>query len=246
MKELLPRRSANPAFNDKTFDGLTTTSGEAMTLDGTVNRAFALVFILMAGAFVSMWAGPGYWLIGAVAGLVLSLVTVFRKAWAPVTAPLYAFAEGLFVGGISVLLETAFPGIVIPAVSLTVAIFIAFLVIYRTHLIRVTDKLRIAVFAATGAVALVYLASLVLNVIGVQVAYLNEAVAGSGALGIAVNVIVIGIAAFNLLLDFDLVERGVAARAPKYMEWYGAFALLVTLVWLYIELLRLLSRLRSR
>jgi uncharacterized YccA/Bax inhibitor family protein len=246
LKELLPRRSANPAFNDKTFDGLTTTSGEAMTLDGTVNRAFALVFILMAGAFVSMWAGPGYWLIGAVAGLVLSLVTVFRKAWAPVTAPLYAFAEGLFVGGISVLLETAFPGIVIPAVSLTVAIFIAFLVIYRTHLIRVTDKLRIAVFAATGAVALVYLASLVLNVIGVQVAYLNEAVAGSGALGIAVNVIVIGIAAFNLLLDFDLVERGVAARAPKYMEWYGAFALLVTLVWLYIELLRLLSRLRSR
>jgi uncharacterized YccA/Bax inhibitor family protein len=246
LKELLPRRSANPAFNDKTFDGLTTTSGEAMTLDGTVNRAFALVFILMAGAFVSMWAGPGYWLIGAVAGLVLSLVTVFRKAWAPVTAPLYAFAEGLFVGGISVPLETAFPGIVIPAVSLTVAIFIAFLVIYRTHLIRVTDKLRIAVFAATGAVALVYLASLVLNVIGVQVAYLNEAVAGSGALGIAVNVIVIGIAAFNLLLDFDLVERGVAARAPKYMEWYGAFALLVTLVWLYIELLRLLSRLRSR
>ena len=245
MKELMPRRSSNPVLADKTFTGLTTT-GEAMTLDGTVNRAFALVFILMAGALVSVFAGPGYWIFGAIAGLVLALVTVFRKEWAPVTSPLYAFAEGLFVGGISVLLETAFPGIVIPAVSLTVAIFIAFLVIYRTHLIRVTDKLRIAVVAATVAIGLVYLVSFVLNILGVQVGFLNEAIAGSGALGIAVNVIVIGIAAFNLLLDFDLVDRGVAARAPKYMEWYAAFALLVTLVWLYIELLRLLSRLRSR
>jgi uncharacterized YccA/Bax inhibitor family protein len=245
LKDLMPRRSANPAFTDKTFEGLATT-GRAMTLDGTVNRAFALVFILMAGALVSVYAGAGYWIIGAIAGLVLSLVTVFRKEWAPVTAPLYAFAEGLFVGGISVLLETAFPGIVIPAVSLTIAVFVAFLVIYRTHLIRVTDKLRIAVFAATGAVAIVYLVSLVLNLVGVQVGFLNEALAGSGVLGIAINVVVVGIAAFNLLLDFDLVERGVAARAPKYMEWYAAFALLVTLVWLYIELLRLLSRLRSR
>ena len=245
MRNLVPQRSGNPVLRDKTFDGLTTT-GEAMTLDGTVNRSFALIFILMAGAWVSVLAGPGYMLLGAIAGFVLAIVTVFRKQWAPITAPLYAFAEGLFIGGISVVLEVAYPGIVIPAVSLTIGIFVAFLLIYRSHLIRVTDKLRIAVFAATGAVALVYLVSLVLNLVGVHVSYLNEAIAGSGALGIGVNVLVIGIAAFNLLLDFDLIERGVAARAPKYMEWYAAFALLVTLVWLYIEILRLLSRLRRR
>jgi uncharacterized YccA/Bax inhibitor family protein len=245
VKNLLPQRSGNPILGDKTFEGLATT-GEAMTLDGTVNRSFALVLILMAGAYVSVVAGPGYMVLGAIAGFVLALATVFRKHWAPITAPLYAFAQGLFVGGISVLLEVAYPGIVVPAVSLTVGIFVAFLVIYRTHLIRVTDKLRIAVFAATGGVALVYLVSLVLNLVGVHVSFLNEVIAGSGALGIGVNVLVIGIAAFNLLLDFDLIERGVAARAPKFMEWYGAFALLVTLVWLYIEILRLLSRLLRR
>jgi len=245
MKNLVPQRSGNPVLGDKTFDGLATT-GDAMTLDGTVNRSFALVLILMAGAFVSVLAGPVYMLLGAIAGFVLAIATVLRKTWAPITAPLYAFAEGLFIGGISILLEATYPGIVIPAVSLTVGIFVAFLLIYRSHLIRVTDKLRIAVFAATGGVAVVYLVSLVLNLVGVQVSYLNEALAGSGVLGIVVNVLVIGIAAFNLLLDFDLAERGVAARAPKYMEWYVAFALLVTLVWLYVEILRLLSRLARR
>lgn len=245
MKNLVPQRSGNPVLGDKTFDGLATT-GEAMTIDGTVNRSFALVLILMAGALVSVVAGPGYMVVGAIAGFVLAIATALRKTWAPITAPLYAFAEGLFVGGISVLLEAAYPGIVMPAVSLTIGIFIAFLLIYRAHLIRVTDRLRIAVFAATGGVALVYLGSFVLSLLGVQVGYLNEVLAGSGVLGIAVNVLVIGIAAFNLLLDFDLIERGVAARAPKYMEWYGAFALLVTLVWLYIEILRLLSRLARR
>jgi uncharacterized YccA/Bax inhibitor family protein len=245
MKNLVPQRSGNPVLGDKTFDGLTTT-GAAMTMDGTVNRSFALVLILMVGAFVSVVAGPGYMVIGAIAGFVLAIVTVVRKTWAPITAPLYAFVEGLFIGGISILLEDAYPGIIVPAVSLTVGIFVAFLLIYRTHLIRVTDKLRIAVVAATGAAALVYLGSLVLSLIGVQVGYLNEVMAGSGALGIGVNVLVIGVAAFNLLLDFDLVDRGVAARAPKYMEWYAAFALLVTLVWLYIEILRLLSRLLRR
>ena len=245
MKNLVPQRSGNPVLGDKTFDGLATT-GDAMTLDGTVNRSFALVLILMVGAFVSVVAGPGYMFVGAIAGFVLAIATVLRKTWAPITAPLYAFAEGLFIGGLSILLEDAYPGIVIPAVSLTIGIFVAFLLIYRSHLIRVTDKLRIAVFAATGAVALVYLASLVLNLVGVQVGYLNEALVGSGVFGIAVNVVIIGIAAFNLLLDFDLAERGAAARAPKYMEWYVAFALLVTLVWLYVEVLRLLSRLARR
>jgi uncharacterized YccA/Bax inhibitor family protein len=244
VKNLAPQRS-NPVLGDKTFDGLATT-GDAMTLDGTVNRSFALVLILMAAAWVSLLTGPAFMFLGAIVGFVLALVTVFRKQWAPITAPLYAFAQGLFIGGISVVLEDTYPGIVIPAVSLTVGIFVAFLLIYRSHLIPVTDKLRIAVFAATGAVALVYLVSLGLNLVGVQVSYLNEAMAGSGALGIGVNVLVIGIAAFNLLLDFDLVERGVAARAPKYMEWYAAFALLVTLVWLYIEIVRLVSRLLRR
>ena len=157
-----------------------------------------------------------------------------------VAAIVAAFVKGMTAANVSQAV------VAVGLAGLTVGIFIAFLLIYRSHLIRVTDKLRIAVFAATGGVALVYLASLVLNLVGVQVSYLNEAMAGSGVLGIAVNVLVIGIAAFNLLLDFDLADRGVAARAPKYMEWYVAFALLVTLVWLYIELLRLLSRLARR
>jgi uncharacterized YccA/Bax inhibitor family protein len=245
MRNLVPQRSSNPVLGDKTFDGLSTT-GDAMTLDGTVNRSFALILVLMAGALVSVVAGPGYMVVGAIAGFVLAIATVFRKTWAPITAPLYAFVEGLFIGGISILLEDAYPGIVIPAVSLTIGVFVTFLLIYRSHLIRVTEKLRIAVFAATGAVALVYLGSLVLNLVGIQVGYLNEALAGSGVFGIAVNVVIIGIAAFNLLLDFDLAERGVAAHAPKYMEWYVAFALLVTLVWLYVEILRLFSRLARR
>jgi uncharacterized YccA/Bax inhibitor family protein len=232
-------------LRQNTFEGIATT-GEAMTLDGTVNRSFVLVALVLAGAGVSIFTQPGYSLIAAVVGFVLAIATVIRKEWAPVTAPLYALAEGVFLGGMSILLEEAYPGIVIPAVSLTVAIFIAFLFVYRTHLIVVTDKLRIGVVAATGGVALVYAVTLVLNLVGLHVAYLNEAVAGSGILGIAVNVAVIGIAAFNLLLDFDFIERGVAARAPKFMEWYAAFGLLVTLVWLYVEILRLLARMRRR
>jgi len=149
MRNLVPQRSSNPVLGDKTFDGLATT-GDAMTLDGTVNRSFALILVLMAGALVSVVAGPGYMVVGAIAGFVLAIATVFRKTWAPITAPLYAFVEGLFIGGISILLEDAYPGIVIPAVSLTIGVFVAFLLIYRSHLIRVTEKLRIAVFAATG------------------------------------------------------------------------------------------------
>ncbi|TMG70219.1 MAG: Bax inhibitor-1/YccA family protein [Chloroflexi bacterium] len=245
MRNLVPQRSGNPVLRGNTFEGLSTT-GERMTIDGTVNRSFALVAILLVGAGISIITSPGLAILGAVVGFVLALVTVFKKEWSPVTAPLYALAEGVFLGGFSVIFEAEYPGIVIPAVSLTVAIFIAFLLIYRTHLIRVTDKLRIGIVAATGGVVLLYLADLVLNLVGVHVSYLNEAVAGSGLLGIAVNVLVIGIAAFNLLLDFDFIERGVAAAAPKYMEWYAAFGLLVTLVWLYVEVLRLLARARRR
>jgi len=245
MRDLVRRESSNPVFRKDTFADVAT-GGEAMTLDGTVNRCFALAFLLLAGAAVSVAGNPELALPAAIAGFVVALVTVFRKRWAPITAPLYAFLEGVFVGGISVIFEAAYPGIVIPAVSLTIGVFVAMLFIYRSHVIVVTDRLRIGIVAATGGVALVYLADFILNLLGVQVAYLNEAMQGSGLLGIGVSLVVIVIAAFNLLLDFDFVERGVAARAPKYMEWYGAFGLLVTLVWLYLEILRLLSRLRRR
>ena len=182
MRNLVPQRSGNPVLRGNTFEGLSTT-GERMTIDGTVNRSFALVAILLVGAGISIITSPGLAILGAVVGFVLALVTVFKKEWSPVTAPLYALAEGVFLGGFSVILEAEYPGIVIPAVSLTVAIFIAFLLIYRTHLIRVTDKLRIGIVAATGGVVLLYLADLVLNLVGVHVSYLNEAVAGSGLRG---------------------------------------------------------------
>jgi uncharacterized YccA/Bax inhibitor family protein len=183
------------------------------------------------------------WIIGAwIAGFVIALVTIFKPKVARVTAVLYAVAEGLLLGAISHLFEVQYKGIVLQAVGLTIGVFAMMLFLYAARIIKVTDKLRTGVMAATGAVMLVYMATLLLRVFGANVPFIHDA----GPIGILFSVVVVGIAAFNLLLDFDFIDRGVAARAPRYMEWYAAFGLLVTLVWLYLELLRLLSKLRSR
>ncbi len=183
------------------------------------------------------------WIIGAwIAGFVLALVTIFKPKVARVTGVLYAAAEGLLLGAISHLFEVQYKGIVLQAVGLTIGVFAIMLFLYATRIIKVTNKLRTGIIAATGAVMVVYLVSILLHVFGVNVPFIHDA----GPVGILFSLVVVGIAAFNLLLDFDFVERGVAAGAPRYMEWYAAFGLLVTLVWLYLELLRLLSKLRSR
>lgn len=251
MRQIIGNRSGNPVLKESTFKGFPVAAeGEGMTIEGTVNKTYVLFLLLIVGVAGAVVAEEsalyGLMLLGAIGGLVVALVTVFRKEWAPITAPVYALLEGLFVGAISLVMEAAYPGIVLPAVSLTFGTLFALLAAYRSGLIKVTDNFRLGVAAATGAIFVVYLGQFVLGMVGVQVGFLHEAIFGAGLLGIGVSVAVIIVAALNLVLDFDFIEHGAAASAPKYMEWYGAFGLLVTLIWLYIEILRLLSKLRSR
>ena len=179
---------------------------------------------------------------GAIGGLVLALITVFKKEWSPVTAPMYALVEGLFLGAISAVFNAKFPGIVFQAVLLTFGTLFALLFAYRSGLIKATENFKLGVIAATGGIALLYLASFVLGFFNINVPVIHD----SGWLGIAFSLFVVVVAALNLVLDFDFIETGVAQRAPKYMEWYGAFGLMVTLVWLYVEFLRLLSKIQQR
>lgn len=239
-------RSGNPTLSESVFQQQGTLAQrrqDAMTLDGTVNKIGILFLLLLVGASIS-WYQPSQlfiWL-GALGGFIVAIVTVFKKEWSPVTAPLYSVLEGLFLGAISVMYANMYEGIVFNAVALTLGIFAAMLMIYRSGLIEVNQKFRMGIIAATGGIALVYLASIVLGFFGINVSL----VTGSGMFGIGFSLIVVVVAALNLVLDFDLIERGVEANAPKYFEWYTAFGLIITLVWLYLELLRLLSKLQRR
>ena len=251
-------RSGNPALSESTFLDLASGSvvvnpDQTMTINGTVNKTgFLLLLTVLTAAFAwSQTVGadgqiaPGamiYAIGGAVGGLILALVTVFKKTWSPVTAPLYALVEGFFLGAISAVFEMRFPGIVFQAVLLTFGTLFALLAAYRTGLIKVTENFKLGVVAATGGIALLYLASFVLGFFNINVPVIHEA----SWLGIAFSLFVVVVAALNLVLDFDFIENGAAARAPKYMEWYGAFGLMVTLVWLYVEFLRLLSKIQQR
>jgi uncharacterized YccA/Bax inhibitor family protein len=180
---------------------------------------------------------------GAIGGFIVALITIFKKEWAPITAPLYAGLEGLFLGAISVMYaDLYYEGIVTTAVALTMGIFAAMLMIYRSGLIEVTQKFRMGIAAATGGIFLVYIATWVLSFFGINVGLIT----GTGIWGIGFSLLIIVIAALNLVLDFDLIDRGAAQGAPKYFEWYTAFGLIVTLVWLYIEILRLLGKLQRR
>lgn len=241
----------NPTLSEKTFTELEHVSrGEAMTVQGAVNKT-AVLLVITAAAATYTWqlfakgqtAAPNAWIVGgAIAGFIIAIITTFKKQWAPITSPLYAVAEGLFIGGISYIYEQQFHGIVGQAVMLTFGTLAALLAAYTTGIIRATSAFRRGVIAATGGVALVYLASLVLGLFGIQI----PGIFGNGLIGIGFSAVVVTIAAMNLVLDFDLVEQGAQQSAPKYMEWYAGFSLLVTLVWLYLEILRLLSKLNRR
>jgi uncharacterized YccA/Bax inhibitor family protein len=222
-----------------------------MSVQGTVNKTLLLLLlvILTASWTWSIFFKTGapqavmpLLLAGVIGGLIVGLVTVFKPAWAPVTAPIYGLLEGLVIGGVSSFAEAQFPGIVVQAVGLTFGVCLAMLFAYKSGLVRATEKFKLGVVAATGGIALVYLISLILGLFQVRVPYIF----GSGLIGIVFSVIVCVIAALNLVLDFDMIESGAARGAPKFMEWYGAFALMVTLIWLYLEILRLLAKLRSR
>jgi uncharacterized YccA/Bax inhibitor family protein len=241
-------RSGNPALRDSTFDVRVRAHGaQAMTLEGAVNKTGFSLLILIATAALQ-WNGvfgglmPLVMLAGVLGGLVLALVTVFKKEWSPVTTPLYAAAEGLALGGISLVFEERYPGIVINAVGLTFGTLVALLLAYRSGIIRATENFKLGIFAATGAIALLYLVSMVMGFFGKSIPFIHD----SSPIGIAFSVVVVGVAALNLVLDFDFIERGAEVGAPKYMEWYAAFGLLVTLIWLYMEMLRLLAKLQGR
>lgn len=238
-------RSGNPTLSEKLFqqNAQAVPAGQQMTISGTANKIGILFLILLIGASIS-WYMPSQLFIwgGAIGGFIVAMVTVFKKEWSPVTAPLYAGLEGLFLGAISMVYASAYDGIVFNAVALTIGIFAAMLMIYRSGLISVTHKFRMGIVAATGGVALVYFASIILGFFGINLSL----VTGTGMWGIGFSLLVIVIAAMNLVLDFDLIDRGAEAGAPKYFEWYTAFGLIVTLVWLYIEILRLLSKLQRR
>lgn len=243
-------RTSNPALNDKVFD-LGRSTGDVMTVNGTVNRTGILLCLLMFTAIFS-WdraysaVNPGElypWLIGSgIAGFVVALITVFKKTAAPITAPIYAAIEGILLGILSAFYEMQFPGLVFQAILLTFGTLFALLMAYRSGVIKATENFKLGVFAATGGIALIYLTTFILSFFGVSIPYIH----GSGTIGILFSLFVVVIAALNLVLDFDFIERGAERGAPKYMEWYAAFGLLVTLIWLYMEMLRLLSKLRSR
>jgi uncharacterized YccA/Bax inhibitor family protein len=244
-------RTANPALKEHTFAGARVGAGEpAMTLQGTATKSLLLVLLTIFSASFTWNAvatgnvgivGPAT-LVGGIGGFVVALVTVFKPRASPYTAPLYAVLEGLLLGGVSALYNARFAGLPLQAVALTFGVFIALLVVYRLGVVRATENFRLGVVAATGGIMVMYLLSFVLRLFGVDMPFLHD----SSPLSIGISLVVVVVAALNLVLDFDFIERGVAHGAPKYFEWYAAFGLLVTLVWLYLELLRLLSKLQGR
>ncbi len=244
-------RTANPALNKNTFEKFAFTSGsEHMTIEGTVNKSFMFLLLLLITAFFSwnlflsgqLQAYTIWFYAAIILALIVAIVTIFKKEWSPVTAPIYALLEGFVLGFLSSLMESLFPGIVIQAVALTFGTFICLLLAYRSGWIKATENFKLGVFAATGAIFLIYLVTFILGFFGKSIPYIHE----SGWIGIGFSLFVVVIAALNLVLDFDFIEQGAQKNAPKYMEWYAAFGLMVTLIWLYLEILRLLSKVRSR
>ena len=251
-------KTSNPALSENTFRNLAgagyggaNDESTRMTLNGTVHRTGVLFACALATAawtwhlYIaahSMVAVAPLMLLGFLGGLILAFVTIFQKEWSPVTAPIYALLEGLFLGGISAQFNTAYPGIAIRAVGLSFGTLFVLLAAYSTGMIKVTSKFRIGVIAATGGIMIFYFAEMILGFFGVHFASIN----GSGFIGIGFSLFVCAIAALNLVLDFDFIEQGVKYGAPKYMEWYGAFGIMVTMVWLYLEILRLLAKINQR
>jgi len=246
-------RSGNPALNDATFSNFEPSEniGSFMTLQGTVNKTGILLALVVLTAsytwnqfFISEDASSVMPLAigGAIVGFVLALATIFKKNWSGVTAPAYALAQGLFLGAISAIFESQYQGIVIQAVGLTLGTLASLLVLYKTGIIKPTENFRLMIVSATMGIGLLYMVSIVMNMFGSNIGFIHS----NGLFGIGFSLFVVAIAALNLVLDFDFIEQGSEQNAPKYMEWFGAFSLMVTLIWLYLEMLRLLAKLRSR
>jgi len=252
-------KSSNPVFGKNIFNqSATGTADGVMTVDGTINKTgIMLLIVIFAATFTwrkffgaidpsipgAIPSGVIGWMIaGLIGGFITALITTFNPRRAAMTAPIYAVFEGLFLGAVSAMFEAMYPGLVMRAVSLTFGVFFIMLLLFRSGTIRATEKFKTVIFAATGGIALVYFVSFIAGLFGANLGFMY----GNGLMGIGFSLVVVVIAALNLILDFDMIVQGSHAGAPKYMEWYGAFGLMVTLIWLYLEMLRLLSKLSSR
>lgn len=239
-------RSGNPALKANTFTQARSFDREnSMSIQGTVNKTFILLGLAV---FSASWVWDNahifipYIVPIIIIGFIIALVTAYKKEWAHITGPIYALVEGVFLGAISSVFEAQYPGIVIQAVGLTFGTLFCMLLVYKSGLINVNRNFMIGVVSATGAIALLYFVSIIMSFFGARIPFIH----GSGPLGIGFSIFVVIIAALNLVLDFNFIEKGAEYGIPRYMEWYGAFALIVTLIWLYIEILRLLAKLQNR
>ena len=244
MNGHLSLRSGNPVLSKKTFTN-TISSSDQMTIEGTVNKtAISLLLLVGTGYFTFDVISPVLLIGAGIGGFILALVTIFKKEWAPITVPLYAILEGALLGGISYMYNASYNVIVTNAILLTVGILVSLLIAYRSGYIKATENFKLGIFAATGGIAIVYLVNFIMGFFGSGLGVMS--INNASPLSIGFSIVVVIIASLNLVLDFDFIEEGAEKGAPKYMEWYGAFGLLVTLIWLYLEILRLLAKLNSR
>ena len=244
MSRHLTYRSGNPVLNKSTFLSSHVQS-EKMTINGTVNKTLiSLILLITSGYYCFTSISPIIIIGGAIGGLIVAIITIFKKEWAPITVPIYALLEGCFLGGISYMYNTMYEGIVSNAIFLTIGILLSLLFAYKSGWIKPTENFKLGLVAATGGIFIVYLVNLVMSFFGSQMGIMD--INNSSMFSIGFSLFVVVIASLNLVLDFDFIEEGAEKGAPKYMEWYGAFGLLITLIWLYLEILRLLAKLNSR
>ena len=244
MRKHLSLRSGNPVLSKSTFIN-TGSISEKMTINGTVNKTAISLLLLLGTGYITFTSINPVILIGCgIGGFIVAIITVFKKEWAPITVPIYAILEGGALGGISYMYNSLYDGIVTNAIFLTIGILLSLLTAYRSGYIKPTENFKLGIFAATGGIAIVYLINFVMGFFGSSMGIMQ--IDNASPMSIGFSVVVVIIAALNLVLDFDFIEEGAEKGAPKYMEWYGAFGLLVTLIWLYLEILRLLAKLNSR
>ena len=244
MRNHLSLRSGNPVLTKQTFNNVSSSSSQ-MTIEGTVNKTALSLFLLVGTGYLTFNPiNPAIIFTCGIGGFIVAIITVFKKQWAPITVPIYAILEGALLGGISFMYNSLYDGIVTNAIFLTVGILLALLTAYRSGIIKPTENLKLGIFAATGGIALVYFVNFIMGFFGSSMGIMQ--IDNASPLSIGFSIVVVIIAALNLVLDFDFIEEGAENGAPKYMEWYGAFGLLVTLIWLYLEILRLLAKLNSR
>tara|TARA_Y100001968_G_C19426660_1_gene754748 strand:- start:1775 stop:2515 length:741 start_codon:yes stop_codon:yes gene_type:complete len=246
MGQHLSYRSKNPALNSKIFNqSLVRDSSDLMTIQGTVDKtAIALSILLVAGYFSYTSFSPVIMWGGFIGGFIVAIATIIKKTWAPYTVPIYAVLEGLFLGGISFVFNSLYEGIVLQSITITICILLSLLFAYRAKIIKATENFKLGVFAATGGILLIYIVDVIMSFFGTGISVLN--INNSSTTSILFSLGVVVIASLNLVIDFDFIEEGAEKGAPKYMEWYGTFGLLITLVWLYLEILRMLAKIKNR